>query len=155
MSFIFFDLFRANPSTFNPTKLDINNWVQSIKDLGAKHAIITVKHGCGFLLWPTDVRLPNGWPYGYDVAHTIGGRNVLKEFVDAMKAEGLGYGFYYSLSNNFYLNVYHHSAHHSENILPGQHNVSQSEFEQISLKHLKELWSNYGNLTETTILELY
>ena len=139
---------RSNPSTFNPTKLDVKNWIKSIKDLGAKHAIITVKHGCGFLLWPTDVRLPNGWPYGYDVAHTISGRNVLKEFVDGMKEEGLGYGFYYSLSNNFYLNVYHHAAHASANVLPGQHNVSLSEFESISLQHLKELWSNYGNLTE-------
>ena len=119
-----------------------------MKDLGAKHAIITVKHGCGFLLWPTDVRLPNGWPYGYDVAHTINGRNVLKEFVDAMKAEGLDYGFYYSLPRNFYLNVARHSAHASDNILPGQHNVSQSEYQRISLSHLKELWSNYGNLTE-------
>ena len=73
-----------NPSTFNPTKLDVNNWIQSIKELGAKHAIITVKHGCGFLLWPTDVRLPDGWPYGYDVAHTTSRRNVLKEFVDSI-----------------------------------------------------------------------
>ena len=64
-----------------------------------------MKHGCGFLLWPTDVRLPNGWPYGYDVAHTSMGRNVVKEFVDAMTEEGIGIGFYYSLTNNFYLNV--------------------------------------------------
>ena len=64
-----------------------------MNELGAKHAILTVKHGCGFLLWPTDVRLPNGWPYGYDVAHTIGGRNVVQEFVASMKTEGLGYGF--------------------------------------------------------------
>ena len=71
-----------------------------MKSLGARHAIITAKHGCGFLLWPTDVRLPNGWPYGYDVAHTINGRNVLQEFVDSMKAEGLEYGFYYSMPRN-------------------------------------------------------
>ena len=107
-----------------------------------------MKHGCGFLLWPTDVRLPNGWPYGYDVAHTRGGRNVANEFVNLMKAEGLDVGFYYDLRTNFYLNVRNHQAHASDHILPGQHNVTQSEFENIALTHIKELWSQYGNLSE-------
>ena len=27
---------------------------------GAGHAVLTAKHGCGFLLWPTNVTLPGG-----------------------------------------------------------------------------------------------
>jgi alpha-L-fucosidase len=34
-------------------------------------------------------------------------------------------------------------------LLPGQENVSQSEFEAIELAQLTELWSEYGQLAET------
>lgn len=47
--------------------------------LGAKHAILTAKHGCGFDLWPTDYVFPNGDKYGYDVGASYG-RDVLTEY---------------------------------------------------------------------------
>ena len=60
----------SDPATFNPYKLNITNWIESMKNLGAKHGVLTAKHGCGFLLWPTRVSLPDGSPYGYDVSNT-------------------------------------------------------------------------------------
>ena len=48
----------SQPGTFMPTALDTDNWVQSMLDLGAKEAVLTAKHNCGFLLWPTKVL---GW----------------------------------------------------------------------------------------------
>ena len=65
-----------------------------------------------------------------------------------MNEEGIGIGFYYSLTNNFYLNVKNHVAHASKDVLRGQYNVSQSQYESIALGHLEELWSQYPNLTE-------
>ena len=35
----------SNPATFNPTKLNVSNWVESMKALGAKEAVLTAKHG--------------------------------------------------------------------------------------------------------------
>ena len=61
---------------------------------------------------------------------------------------GIGHGFYYSLTDNFYLNVQHHTAGFQNKTLPGQVNVSQAEFEKIALGQVTELWSNYGNLSE-------
>ena len=41
----------GNPLSFNPTNtLNISNWVQSYKAIGAKSAVLTAKHGCGFAL---------------------------------------------------------------------------------------------------------
>jgi hypothetical protein len=34
-----------------------------MKDLGVAGAILTAKHGCGHLLWPTKVPLPDGSEY--------------------------------------------------------------------------------------------
>ena len=53
-----------------------------------------------------------------------------------------------SLTDNFYLNVQHHTAGFQNKTLAGQINVSQAEFEKIALGQVTELWSNYGNLSE-------
>jgi alpha-L-fucosidase len=72
---------------------------------------------------------------------------VLKEFTEAAEAAGIGHGFYYSLTNNFYLNVGSHQARPGP-ALPGQQLVSQAEFEAIALEQVTELWTEFGNLTE-------
>ena len=55
---------------------------------GVKEAVLTAKHGCGFLLWNTSTTLPNGDPYIY---HVPADYDVLRQFSDTMKAEGLGH----------------------------------------------------------------
>ena len=112
--------------------------------LGVTEAVLTAKHGCGFYTWPTKVTLPNGAPYGYNVSPML---NVLQFFTDAMNSAGLGHGFYYSLTNNFYLNVFGHYVRNST-LLPGQVLVTQAEFEAIALASVTELWTDFGNLTE-------
>ncbi len=115
-----------------------------MKNLGVKEAVLTAKHGCGFYLWPTNVTLPDGSPYGYNVSPSL---DVIRLFVDTMKSAGLGAGFYYSLTNNFYLNVFGHYVRNST-LLPNQKRVTQEEFEKIALASVEELWSNYGELNE-------
>lgn len=146
-------------ATFHPTKLDTDNWADSMIALGAKAAVLTAKHDSGYLLWATKVRLPNGAPYEYAVGSftSVVHDNVLQMFRDSMARAGLGHGIYYSIGNNVYLNVNngvvmtdHKDKHTGEtlNPLPGMATVTQSEFEAIAFAHLHELWSEYGNLTE-------
>ena len=62
--------------------------------MGAKYAWLTAKHGCGFLLWPTKTKLPNGQPYGYDVGAADSGCKVdiVGEWMSALRAKGIGPG---------------------------------------------------------------
>eukprot|EP00041_Stephanoeca_diplocostata_P039734 m.1637621 g.1637621 ORF g.1637621 m.1637621 type:complete len:471 (+) comp25984_c0_seq1:180-1592(+) len=137
------------PSSFAPTNLNISDWIVHYKAIGAKSAILTAKHGCGFLLWPTSVTLPNGENYGYHVGGKGGiGIDVAKEFVSKMQAAGMPHSFYYSLKDSFYLNANGDNVLPAKNLLPGQINVTQDEFEDISVAAVTELWSKFGDLTE-------
>jgi alpha-L-fucosidase len=66
---------------------------------------------------------------------------------DSAEKAGIGHGFYYSLTNNFYLNVGNHVAKKGP-ALPGQQLVTQDQFETIALAQVTELWTEFGNLTE-------
>ncbi len=80
---IYFDLF--NPDLFDP-----KDWARRAREAGMKYFVITTKHHEGFCLWDskyTDYKAPNA-PCGKD---------LLREVVDAFRAEGLKVGFYYSL----------------------------------------------------------
>eukprot|EP01116_Phalansterium_solitarium_P001463 TRINITY_DN1125_c0_g1_i1.p1 TRINITY_DN1125_c0_g1~~TRINITY_DN1125_c0_g1_i1.p1 ORF type:complete len:636 (-),score=230.29 TRINITY_DN1125_c0_g1_i1:205-1947(-) len=139
----------GNPASFAPTALDPANWVQSYQAVGAKEAVLTAKHGCGHLLWPSKVTIPSGEPYPYSVGrkNSYIQLDVLALFAAECQAAGIGHGFYYSLTDNFYLNV-DRSQVQPGPLLPGQVNVTLQQFYDIAVGHITELWSNYGNLTE-------
>jgi alpha-L-fucosidase len=128
----------SSPSSFAPTNLNCSQWADSMQDLGVTEAVLTAKHGCGFYLWPTTVTLPGGRPYGYSVNSSL---NVLRLFTDAMNDRGIGHGFYYSLTNNFFLNEFGFAVHDPSTLIPNQENVTQSQWEAIAIASLTELWT--------------
>lgn len=81
-----------DPKSFNPTKLDCRQWAQAAKAGGFKIAVLTAKHHDGFCLWPskyTDHSVRSSpWREGKG--------DLVREFVDAMRAEGIKPGLYLS-----------------------------------------------------------
>ena len=80
---IYFDLF--DPDLFDPKA-----WARAAREAGMKYFVITTKHHEGFCLWDTKYT-------DYKVTNTPAGRDLLREVVDAFRAEGIRVGFYYSL----------------------------------------------------------
>lgn len=83
---------REDPRSFAPASLDARQWARTAKDAGFRAMILTAKHHDGFCLWPT-----------HTTTHSVaaspfrGGRgDVVREFVDACRSEGLGPGLYLS-----------------------------------------------------------
>src|SRR5690349_20309399 len=83
---------KEDPAIFNPARLDARQWARAAKAGGFRSLILTAKHHDGFCLWPTAT-----------TAHSVkssrwrdGDDDVVREFVDACRAEGLGVGFYLS-----------------------------------------------------------
>ena len=80
------------PSKFNPTELDVDQWIRTAKGMGARYAVLTARHEGGFCLWPsktTDYSIA-GSPY------KNGQGDLVREFVDACRKHGLKVGLYHT-----------------------------------------------------------
>jgi alpha-L-fucosidase len=75
---------------FNPVKYDPKVWAKTAKAAGMKYAVLTAKHHDGFCLF--DSKLTD-----YKATHTPAGRDLVRDFAQAFRDEGLKVGFYYSL----------------------------------------------------------
>ncbi|QGY43483.1 alpha-L-fucosidase [Maribellus comscasis] len=75
---------------FNPDLFDPADWAKKAKAAGMKYAVITSKHHEGFTMFDSKYT-------DYKVTNTPYSKDIIKEWVDAFRAEGLRIGFYYSL----------------------------------------------------------
>ena len=76
---------------FRAENFDAKAWAKLFRRAGAKYVVLTSKHHDGFALWPS----PES-PY-YNAAAMGPGRDLAREYCDAMAAEGLKRGFYFSM----------------------------------------------------------
>src|SRR5205085_11513487 len=79
-------------SLFNPSQLDADQWITTLKETGFKTVILTCKHHDGFCLWPsqyTEHGIKNS-PY------KNGKGDLVKEVSEACKKHGIKFGIYLS-----------------------------------------------------------
>lgn len=83
---------KEAPAIFAPTALDARQWARAAKAGGFRMMILTAKHHDGFCLWPSAT-----------TTHTVaaspfrgGNGDVVRELVDACRAESLRVGLYCS-----------------------------------------------------------
>lgn len=83
---------KEDPAIFDPAALDARQWATAAREAGFRAMVLTAKHHDGFCLWPTRTTR-------HSVASSPfrGGQgDVVREFVDACRAEGLRAGLYCS-----------------------------------------------------------
>ena len=119
---------RENPQNFNPTNLDTDQWIKTLKDAGFKRTIMVVKHHDGFVIYPSKY-----------TDHTVaaspwkdGKGDLLEEISKSATKYDMNMGVYLSPwdANN-----------------PKYHVSTEKEYNEYYLNQLKEILGNpkYGN----------
>lgn len=85
----------AMAKSFNPQHYDPDKWIKAAKEAGFKYAVLTTRHHEGFAMWPSE--------YGdFSTKNYMGGKDLIKPFVDACRKYGLKVGLYYSPPNWYF-----------------------------------------------------
>ena len=84
--------YHRSASTFDPTAWDARALARLAARAGMQYGVFTAKHHAGYAMWPTRLS-------GYSVAQSPHPRDLVREWVDALRAEGLRVGLYFSLSD--------------------------------------------------------
>ena len=133
----YFDNF--NPDLYNPRE-----WAKTAKAAGMKYAVITTKHHEGFTLF--DSKFTN-----YKSTKTAYGKDLLREWVDAFRAEGIKIGFYYSLIDWYHPDFtvdYIHPLRTSDKAKLAELNKGRdmNKYREYLHNQVRELMTNYGQV---------
>ena len=114
---------------FKPQPNAARAWAKLAKQAGMKYMVMTSKHHEGFCHFDsklTDYCAPKQGP----------GRDLVKEFVEAARAEGLRFGFYYSLMD----------WHHPAGAKCATDEAARRRFVDYIHGQIRELLTNYGKI---------
>lgn len=100
---------------FNPRHYDPDKWCRAAKAAGFTYAVLTTRHHEGFALWPS--------AYGeFNTKNYMGGRDLVKGYVEACRRNGLKVGLYYSPPDWYfdrdYMSFLYHGARKTNPEMP-------------------------------------
>ncbi|MBP5566889.1 MAG: alpha-L-fucosidase [Bacteroidales bacterium] len=120
-------------------------YLSAAREAGFKYAVLTTRHHDGYALWPSR--------YGIGVKQYLGGRDLVREYVDACHKTGMRVGFYFSPQD------WHYPGYRPDTEWdvdtwgkrgPVQDNVqNRKDFEKFFayvIAQLEELLTNYGRV---------
>ncbi len=114
---------------FKPKPNAARDWARLARQAGQRYMVMTTKHHEGFCNFDsrlTDYCAPKQGP----------GRDLVKEYVAAARAEGLRVGFYYSLMD----------WHHPDGARCATDEAARRRFVDYIHGQIRELLSNYGKI---------
>lgn len=139
------DQYQKYFDNFNPDMYDPHEWAKMAKAAGMKYVVLTAKHHEGFCLFDSKYT-------DYKSTNTPFGKDIIKEYVEAFRAEGLKVGFYYSLID------WHHPDYTVDRVHP-QRQDSDSAYARLNKgrdmnkyreyikNQVTELLTNYGEIS--------
>lgn len=113
-------------TSYNPDKLDCDQWIKTAKEAGFRYVILVTKHHDGFCLWDSKYT-------DYDVASSPVKTDVVAEVAKACKKYGIELGLYYSLWDR------------KE---PSHNSKDPQDYVNFMKNQLSELLTNYGPIAE-------
>ncbi|MFS0731276.1 alpha-L-fucosidase [Curtobacterium sp. 1P10AnD] len=129
---------------FDPDLFDPTDWARRAREAGMKYAVLTTKHHEGFALWDSQLT-------DYKATNTRFGRDIVREFVDAFRAEGIRIGFYHSLIDwhhpDFTIDGVHPRRDDSpEEIARLQEGRDMARYREYLHGQVEELLTGYGRI---------
>jgi alpha-L-fucosidase len=127
---------------FNPDLFDAREWARAAKSAGMKYVVITSKHHEGFCLWDSKYS-------DYKVTNTPYGRDLIKQVVEAFRAEGLRVGFYYSLldwHHPDYPPDVHHPMYENAEFMEKAKNRDMKKYADYAYNQVQELLTEFGTI---------
>jgi len=79
---------------FNPQNYDPEKFLKAAKEAGYSYVVLTSKHHDGFANWPSK--------YGLSTRQYMGGRDLIKPYIEACRKLGLKVGLYFSPRDWYY-----------------------------------------------------
>jgi alpha-L-fucosidase len=119
----------APASIFNPTKLNCDQWAKAAKSANMSYGCLTTKHHSGFCIWDTKTT-------DYNVMKSPLKKDVVREFTDAFRKNGLKVMLYYSILD----------THHR--LRPNM--INRKHIDMVKAQ-ITELLSNYGEISALII----
>lgn len=128
--------FNELPRTFDPSRWNPHEIAVLARMAGMKYIVFTAKHHSGFCLWDTKTT-------AFNCMNTPYHKDMLKEYVEATRAEGLGVGLYFSPEDFHFL--------HEHQILISRTDVkmdvpTRSAYDEYTRRQCEELMTNYGRI---------
>lgn len=127
---------------FDPVDFDPKKWARTAKEAGMKYVVLTAKHHDGFCLFDSQYT-------EFKSTNTRCGRDLVKEYVEAVRAEGLKVGLYFSLLDWYHEDYPHyHDAHHPMRDDPAYENSGRNFDRYLEYLHnqVREICTNYGKI---------
>lgn len=121
--------YEALSKQFRPPEGAPRAWARLARESGMRYLVLTTKHHEGFCLFASQLT-------DYCATRQGPGRDLIREYVEAARAEKLGVGFYYSLMD----------WHHPDWLRARDDPAARARFVDYTHGQIRELMTNYGKI---------
>ena len=134
--------YREYFDSFDPVDYEPAEWARLAKKAGMKYAVLTAKHHDGFCLF--DSKLTD-----FKATNTKAGRDLVAEYLEAFRSEGIEAGLYYSLIDWNHPDFPHYGDRYHPQRDDSAWKGAKHDFDRyLEYMHgqVRELCSNYGKI---------